>query len=57
VGRVGKRKIYTCIQLSFYCSLDRAAGSFTYNIKNKQSPAYLHRSSIDASFMINEPVK
>jgi hypothetical protein len=57
VGRVGKRNRSKYIQLSFYCSLDRAAGSFTYNIQNKQSSAFSHRSSTDASLVLNEPVK
>jgi hypothetical protein len=54
VGRVRKRDRSTCIQLSFYCSLACAAGSFTYNIKNKRSPANFRRPCADASLMVDK---
>ena len=54
---VGERNRSTCVQLSFHCLLDRVVGSFPYNVQLKQGPTDFHRSSTNARFVIDEPVK
>ena len=55
--RVGKRNRFACVQLSFHCLLDRVVGSFPYNVQLKQGSTDFHRSSTNARFVIDEPVK